>query len=322
MRTQLPPACQELADLQNGIISRTQAISAGMHPSVIDRLLRTGRWQSPQRGSYAIFTGEPPREARLWAALLRAGADAVLSHQTAAELFRLTDRPSSLIHVTIPAARRVHGVPDGVVIHRSRRAGQARHPALLPPRTRIEETVLDLAQQAATFDDAFNWTCNACQRGLTTAGRIDAAMSMRCRMRWRADLAVALADIRNGVHSLLEFRYVHNVERAHGLPAAVRQVKIVRGVQIGYLDNLYQEYGLCVELDGRAAHPDDRRWSDIHRDNAGAAEGRVTLRYNWADVSARPCQTAWQVGCTLLRAGWTGQIRPCGPHCPIASGIS
>jgi very-short-patch-repair endonuclease len=317
MPRELPRACQELAGLQSGVLSRQQAVSAGMHPAVIDRLLRTGRWQSLQRGSYAVFSREPPREAILWAALLRAGPDALLSHQTAAELLRLSDQPSSLIHVTIPVARRVDGVPAGVVIHRSGRACEARHPAQLPPRTRIEETVLDLAQQAATFDVAFNWTCNACQRGLTTAARIYAAMIQRSRMRWRPDLVVALADIRDGVHSLLEFRYVHNVERAHGLPRAVRQVKIVRGIRTGYLDNLYDEYRLCVELDGRAAHPDDRRRMDIQRDNASAAEGRATLRYNWADVSARPCSTAWQIARTLRRGGWPARPHPCGPNCPI-----
>jgi hypothetical protein len=318
MRRALPQACRELADLQSGVVSRQQAISAGMDEGSIDGLLRTGKWQSLQRGSYAVFTGEPSHQAQLWAILHRAGADAAFSHQTAAELFHLIDRSSSLIHVTIPVDRRVDGVPAGVVVHRSRRAVEARHPVLLPPRTRIDETVLDLVQQAATFDVAFNWACSACQRGLTTAARIDAAMSQRSRMRWRADMAVALADIREGVHSLLEFRYVRGVERAHGLPKAVRQVKIVRGVRTGYLDNLYNDYCLCVELDGRAAHPDDRRWEDVHRDNATAAEGRATLRYNWADVSARPCAVAWQVGCTLRRGGWPGPIRPCGPGCEVA----
>ena len=37
------------------------------------------------RGVYADFTGAPTREAQLWAALLRAGPGAVLSHWTAAE---------------------------------------------------------------------------------------------------------------------------------------------------------------------------------------------------------------------------------------------
>lgn len=317
MRRELPQACQELADFQSGVVSRQQAISAGMDETSIDGLLRSRRWQSLQRGSYAVFTGEPAREAQLWAVLHRAGADAVFSHQTAAELFRLIDRPSAPIHVTIPVDRRVDGVPAGVVVHRSRRAVEARHPAMLPPRTRIEETALDLAQQAVTFDVAFNWVCSACQRRLTTAARIDAAMTERSRMRWRADLAVALADIRDGVHSLLEFRYVRGVERAHGLPQAVRQVKIIQGIRTGYLDNLYDDYCLCVELDGRAAHPDDRRWEDIHRDNALAAGGRATLRYNWADVSARPCAVAWQVGCALQRGGWPGPIRPCGAGCAV-----
>jgi len=317
MRRELSPACRELADLQSGVVWRQQAISAGMDPIVIDGLLRSGRWQPLQRGSYATFPGEASRESRLWAALQRAGAEAVLSHETAAELFRLTDRPSSLIHVSIPAARRVDGVPVGVVVHRSRRLNEARHPALMPPRTRIEETVLDLVQQAVTFDVAFNWAAVACQRGLTTAARIDAAMAGRSRMRWRAGLTVALADIRDGVHSLLEFRYVHNVERPHGLPQATRQVKIVRGMRTCYLDNLYDPYGLCVELDGRGAHPDDRRWEDIRRDNASAAEGRVTLRYNWADVSARPCATARQIARTLQRGGWPGKVHSCGAGCRV-----
>lgn len=320
MRNELTAACRELADIQDGVISRRQAVDAGMPPSVIDGLLRTGRWQPLQRGTYSIFTGEPAREAQLWAALHRAGPDAVLSHQTAAELFGLSDRPSPLIHLTIPASRRVRGLPD-VVIHRSRRIGETRHPAMLPPRTRIEETVLDLVQQATSFDAAFDWTCAACQRGLTTAARISAAMAGRNRVRWRTELAVALADVRDGVHSLLEFRYVHNVERAHGLPRPVRQAKIVRGIRTGYLDNLYQEYDTCVELDGRSAHPDDRRWDDIHRDNALAAGGRVTLRYNWADISLRACPTAWQVAATLRQRGWPGRPHPCGPACFIATHV-
>jgi very-short-patch-repair endonuclease len=320
MSYELPPACRELVELQSGIISRQQAILGGMDPYVIDRLLRSRRWQCLQRGSYAVFTGEPPREAVLWAALHRAGTGAVLSHQTAAELFKLTDQPSSLIHLTIPASRRVDGIP-GAIIHRSARVREASHPALLPPRTRIEETVLDLVQHAPTFDVAFNWTCGACQRRLTTADKLGSAMSTRSRVRWRAELSVALADVRDGVHSLLEYRYVHNVEQSHGLPRAVRQVRIIRGIRTGYLDNLYKQYRVCVELDGRAAHPDDQRWQDIHRDNAGAAAGVATLRYNWADVSQRACGAAWQVGATLQQRGWRGPLRPCGPHCAIAGRI-
>lgn len=318
MPPELPPACRELVDLQSGVISRQQAIRGGMDPDVIHRLLASGRWQRLQPGSYAVFTGPPPREATLWAALHRAGPDAVLSHLTAAELFRLTDRPSSLIHVTIPESRHIGHIP-GVVVHRSIRVLQTRHPTLLPPRTRIEQTVLDLVQGAATVDDAFNWACSACQRGLTTAERLSRSMHGRKKLRWRAELSSALTDIADGAHSLLEYRYIHRVEQPHALPRAERQVQVIRGTRYSYLDNDYGAYRVCVELDGRIAHPDHRRWLDNHRANAVAAEGRVTLRYNWADVSWRYCATARQVARALHQNGWPGPLRPCGPACALGN---
>lgn len=174
-----------------------------MDPDSIGRLLRGGRRQSVQRGVYSVFTGEPPREAVLWAACSRAGPDSALSHQTAAELFGLVDQPSSLIHVTIPVNRRVVRVP-GLVMHRSTRLPQACHPVLLPPRIQIEETVLDLVQQATTFEAAFLLACAACQRRLTTAARLLSAMRARKKMPWRSELTAALAEIGDGVHSLLE----------------------------------------------------------------------------------------------------------------------
>jgi hypothetical protein len=316
MPPELPPACKELVELQCGVISRGQAIRGGIDPDAIDRLLRSGRWVRLQPGSYAVVTGPPPREAVLWAALHRAGPGAVLSHQTAAELFRLTDRASSVIHLTIPENRRASGIP-GAVIHRSIRVHDARHPTLLPPRTRIEQTVLDLVNDAATADDAFNWACSACQRGLTTADRLCSAMLERKKLRWRTELSGALTDIGDGAHSILEYRYIHRVERPHGLPQARRQVQVIRGTRYSYFDNLYEAYHVAVELDGRIAHPDHRRWLDNRRLNEAALEGRFTLTYNWADVSWRPCATAWQVGQALRQGGWSGVPRRCGAQCAI-----
>jgi hypothetical protein len=317
MSRELPSACRELVELQCGVISRQQAMLAGMTADDVGWLLRSGRWRSLQRGAYAVFTGAAPREAVLWATVHRAGPGAALSHQTAAELFRLADEPGPLIHLTVPACRRVVSIP-GAVIHRSTRLELARHPTLLPPRTRIEETVLDLAQQAETFDRAFDWVCRACQRRLTTASRLGGSLDTRKRARWRSELSEALADIGHGVHSLLEYRYLHHVEGPHGLPRAVRQVRIVRGARNYYLDNLYADYHVCVELDGRIAHPDDQRWQDSRRDNAAAAEGLVTLRFNWADVTRQPCRTALQLAAALRQGGWPGSPRPCRPGCPVA----
>jgi len=269
-----------------------------------------------RRGVYSVYTGEPSREAALWAVVLLAGQGAALSHQTAAELFKITDQSSSLTHVTIPHSRRMNPAA-GVVIHRSTRVAEAIHPMLLPPRTRIEETVLDLAEQATAFDAAFGVVCMASQRWLTTCDRIGEAMSRRKKMRWRAELGQALGLIGTGVHSLLEYRYVRLVEHAHGLPAATRQTKVLADGRNRYLDNLYRDYGLCVELDGQQAHPDDRRWLDLRRVNLLTELGMTVLRYGWTDVDRHPCQTAAQVASVLRQLGWLGLPRRCSHTCAV-----
>jgi predicted transcriptional regulator of viral defense system len=316
MPRELPAACRELLAGQGGIISRRQALRAGVSENTIDGRLRSGAWQQLHHGVYATFTGEPPRRAWLWAAALRSGPGAALSHQTAAELFQLTDTPSPLIHVTIPAGRRVRGVA-GIRVHRSSRIMIARHPSLLPPRTRVEETVVDLTQTARTFDEAFHWLCHACGSRCTTAERLGVAVGDRKHLRRRDALLQALAAIGDGVHSNLEYRHVRGVERPHGLPVPRRQARIAIGRGHRYLDNLYEEFGVAVELDGRAAHLAGDRWRDVHRDNASAGLGIITLRYNWADVTERACDVAAEIAAVLHQRGWPGRPHPCGRTCRI-----
>ena len=287
-----------------------------MSPGTVSWRLRRGQWQRLHVGVYATFTGQPDREAMVWAALRRAGPDAVLSHQTAAEFSKLTSAPSTSIHVTVPRDRHVRPI-TGVIVHRSNRVEQARHPTLTPPRTRIEETALDLAACSRNLDEAVAWLARACGARLTTPDRLRAALDARTRVRWREALTAGLDDIAGGAHSALELRYVGRVERPHGLPRAQRQVRAVRGRRTEYRDALYTEYGVAVETDGAIAHPAEARWRDQHRDNAAHAEGIVTLRYSWADVTQRPCQVAAQVAGVLQARGWRGyppSLQPLLPH--------
>ncbi len=299
-------------------MSRVQAFEAGLTKAGIAWQLHRGRWQQLQRGVYAVFTGEPCREAMLWAAVLRVGRGAMLSHHTAAELARLTDRQAELLHVTVPADRRIETIP-GLVIHTSEHTSRTRHPSQLPPRTRVEETVLDLAGLASTFDDACGWVTRACGRRLTTQERLREAMAARSRMRWRGPLAEVLGDPASGAHSVLEYRYFRDVERAHRLPRSARQVRVVSGGRVRYRDALYTRFLVVVELDGRVAHPGESRWLDIRRDNEAAAEGSVTLRYGWTDVTADPCRIAGEVARVLAQRGWPGAPLPCCTSCPLAS---
>ena len=162
------------------------------------------------------------------------------------------------------------------------------------------------------------WLSRAVGRRLTTAARLGRALDDRAKMRWRADLKTILADVRDGAHSLLEHRYIRDVERAHGLPAAKRQVKTVVRSRTRFLDNLYAEARLAVELDGQIAHPAEERWADVRRDNAHAAVGILTLRYSWADVTLRPCEVAQQVASVLRERGAAPAVHRCGANCTVA----
>jgi hypothetical protein len=316
MGGRLPDDFRDVLARQCGVLARWQADALAVDLRVISAQLRVGRWQGLYRGVYATFTGRPSRDAELWAAVLRAGPRAVLSHQTAAELDGFGPGPGRLIHVSVPLDQHMVRIP-GIAVHRSSRIEVATHPARMPPRTRVEETALDLAQLATSLDDAFGWISRPCSKRLTKPPLLLQAIQSRSKVRWRAELICALADVADGVLSPLEYRYVRCVERPHGLPAAKRQVLILRGHQRQYLDNLYEQLALGVELDGQAFHPAEERWHDISRDNALAADGILILRYGWGDVSERACRTAIQVGDAAVTRGWTGTLRRCGPACPV-----
>jgi hypothetical protein len=301
---------------QEGVLTREQALGAGFSRHVINGRVASGQWQRLHTGVFATFSGPVPRAARLWGAVLRAGDDAVLSHHTAAEVWNLTDQSSSSIHVSVP---RQAGSLDirGLVLHYSSRLPGARHPARLPPQTTLEETVLDLADVSRTAEDAVAWAIKACQRRLTTPDRITAALETRNRARWRRDLTDAITEVRAGVHSPLELRYLRDVERRHGLPRGDRQAVTMRRGTRQYADVRYTEYSVVVELDGVSAHPADARKHDSRRDNANTLDGFQTLRYGWVPVAYHACAVALEVADLLRKRGWRGFLRRCGNACPV-----
>ena len=316
MPADIPPELRELLDRQSGVISRQQAAAAGLTEDAIDNKLRYLRWQRLQQGVYATHSGSPDRAAQLWAVVLRAGPRAALSFRTAAELYGLEQTCGDLIHVTVPRNQRVRPI-RGAVIHYSQWVDERRHPRLRPPRMRLEDTVLDLTQVAASLDEAFDWLSRAIGRRMTTPAQLQAAVDARTRIRWRDELLLALGYVAGGMHSNLERRYAVNVERGHGLPSAARQAKIVADGKVRYLDNFYEQAQLAVELDGQAAHPPEQRRADNERDNALAALGILTVRYGRTDVTARPCLLAAQVGQLLSLRGCAVNLRHCGPACTV-----
>ena len=255
--------------------------------------------------------------------MLCVGPGAVLSHETAAEIHGLTDKPSRRIHISVPAERRPgqHRKIRGVVIHRSRCLVPQWQPPWQLPRTTVEDTVLDLVAAARSFDDAYGWISAAVGRRLATPELLGKALAARSRIRWRAWVTAALQDAADGVHSPLERNYVHGVERAHGLPdgaaagqAQARQREPLPGQPVRGVRRCASNW---TEL---AAHPAEGRWRDTYRDNANLVQGTVTLRYGWPDATEHRCRTAAEIAAVLRRRGWTGTLRPCGPGCTAAPG--
>jgi hypothetical protein len=321
MTVEFPAGMRELLARQEGVIGRSQGMDFGLSADWMRQRIRGGHWQRLQYGVYATFTGEIKREAELWAALVRAGPASVLSHQTAAELYGLTMLPSASIHLTVPATSKPdkYGRQPGVVIHRSRILDATRHPALLPPRTRIDDTVLDLIEGMGAPGDRYDLICRAIGERLTTADRLRAALGTRRRFRHRQETEEALGDAGRGALSNLERWYLRGVERRHKLPVATRQARLkIEGRSI-YLDNLYEDYLVCVELDGGAAHPAGEQWRDKRRDRRTLAAGKiVTMRLGYLDLHTEQaqCQTAGEIARVLRGRGpWVGvscRVPGCG----------
>jgi very-short-patch-repair endonuclease len=151
----------------------------------------------------------------------------------------------------------------------------------------------------------------------TTASRLLEALARRERISRRAWLEAVLDDVATGTCSVLEHGYLHRVERAHGLSAARRQVRDRLGAGTVYRDVLYAP-GVIVELDGRLFHDTTtQRDRDFDRDLDTAADGLTTVRVSWGQVFDRPCWTTARIERVLIRSGWSGRARPCGPQCSL-----
>jgi hypothetical protein len=305
-----------LARDQAGLVTRRQALDAGMSVGAITARIRFSKWQRVHPGVYAMFTGPMNRSAQLWSAVLVAGRGAQLSHESAAEILRLTDRRSPFIHVTIPVNRRVIP-PPGVRVHISSQLdGGWRFPRGIPPHTLAEETVIDLVHAAGDLNDVIAYVTGAFARNLTDAAWLRREMASRPRLRWRAELDEIIAAGAGGAHSVIEYRYDRDVEQTHGLPPARKQVPFTKpDGSRGFRDRCYEDYALIIELDGKQYHPDELKGRDQDRDNHAAAITGSTLRYGWIDVTRQPCATAAQVHAALTRRGYTGSLKPCSPTC-------
>lgn len=110
----------ELAGEQFGLLTLADAHTVGYAPEYVSRLLARGQLERVSRGVYRIpFLAGGELAPYMAAALWPQGARGVLTHETALDLWGVSDVNPTKIHVTVPAAHRPQrAAPSAYAIHR------------------------------------------------------------------------------------------------------------------------------------------------------------------------------------------------------------
>jgi hypothetical protein len=307
---------EELLRTQDGVVSRRQLVALGVTDVEIARRLRRREWKRIHPGVYVNHTGPPTWSQRAWAAVLYHWP-AALAGASAMHLNKVRGyepRPNDPIEVCVDRERNVKRRP-GIVVRQHARFTTLCHMRLEPPRERLEHAALGVASRKRKLDASVGVLADLVQDRRTTPGRLLAALAERTRLRHRALLIEVLSDVRTGVHSVLEYRYLVDVERAHGLPVGRRQRRVSTDGSTTYRDVEYRPQELTVELDGRLAHSAaEDQWHDLERDVDTVTTGGLTLRPGWIHV-LDPCRLARAIATLLQARGWAGSITPCSADC-------
>lgn len=144
-----------LAADQDGVVTTAQALASGLPEQALYRLERTARWQRLDRSVYLTAPGPAGWRSLARAGVLLGGEQARLGGTAAGYLHGLVPVAPSQIRVLVP----------GYAVTRSRgpwrfgreRDGVRERSVGTPPRTSVEDTVLDLCD-LATSSRAVAWS--------------------------------------------------------------------------------------------------------------------------------------------------------------------
>jgi very-short-patch-repair endonuclease len=254
-----------LADAQHGVVSRTQLLAAGVSRRQIERRLERGALRPVYRGVYAVGHAVLSREGPWMAAVLYGGEGAVLSHWSAATLWRMRSGTGPRTHVSTP---------------RKRRSGRAItfHHAHLPPDEITEEQGIPVTTPARTLLDLAPLLPSpvlarmveaAPNRGAHLAKLLDRYP----RRRGAASLAAALGPA-PVTRSDLEATMLAAMERT-GLPRPRVNV-VIEGHEV---DFVWTEHRVIAELDTYVTHGSRAAFErDRERDRKLAIAGWTVVR--------------------------------------------
>jgi hypothetical protein len=249
------------------------------------------------RGVYAV--GRPDVGQRGWwmAAVLACGPEALLSHHSAAALWRIRRAQRGDVHVVVPAGH--SKLRPGIRAHRRRdHEAPGRREVADIPLAHPVATLVDLAASVpiGQLEAAIN---EADHRDLVDPEQLRDAVDALPRWPGTGRLRKLLdAPTITLTSTELERRFLPLAFDA-GLPAPQTQVWID-----GYrVDFFWPDLGLVVEADSLRYHRTPfKQARDKRRDNAHAGSGLTTLRFTHGQVRDEPDYVRRTLAAAVRRA--------------------
>jgi very-short-patch-repair endonuclease len=261
----------------DGLTLRRRLMDAGVEPTWIRRQLRSGTWSEPFPGVVDAAGVATATFGRMRAALMAAGPDAFLSHETAAAVAGLMPLPTpeQSIHVTV-----AHGVTrrrlPGIVVHQTRRSPElldAGGVAVASPA----DTIVDLSS-SLSLDDLRCVAAEAVRQRLVTVDAL-ACPGGRSSRTQRIMAAIA-AELWAGAVSGPEMAVWRGI-KDRGLPVPELNCRIETDDGERVVDGLWRLPRLGYEIDGRSVHAQAQAFEDDrNRHNAVQLSGIDLLRFS------------------------------------------
>lgn len=173
------PGLFDVAAEQAGYFTTGQARAQGFSAPLLTHHVKAGRFIRVSRGVYRLRDYPSAPREELMAAWLRLAPDAAVSHQSALDLFGLSDLIPDAIHLSVPRARRRLARQHGVRVHTTTNQLDG---AEVVTRAGLRVTsparsIIDVAEAGAAPEQVQAAIRQAIGQGLTTPRELQAASS-------------------------------------------------------------------------------------------------------------------------------------------------
>jgi very-short-patch-repair endonuclease len=272
----------ELARKQHGLVARRQLLDLGLSPKAIECGLAAGRLhRTAWRAVYLVGRPELTEYGRIMAPVLWAGPDAVLSHLSAAWLWRIRNGRTTEIHLSMPAVRRRTG-GRGVTVHRRRLSSRDVTRQRGIPVTTPIRTLIDLA---ATTEDRHRVERDLDQADARNLVKAEALRAEVEAAKGQPGVPLLREILDRGEFVLTDSvaeRLLVPIARRVGLPRPETQA-MVNGHRV---DFYFRELDAVVEVNGHRYHRTAlEQERDMRREHAHAAAGTQYRRLSYWQVA-------------------------------------